>query len=218
MHKDFWLERWDREEIGFHEGAVNAHLNQFWKMMNLNQAARVFVPLCGKSVDMQWLREQGHPVVGVELSRIAVQAFFKENNYLPGHFTSGKFDHYEANDIQLLCGDFFDTSKADLIDVEAVYDRASMVALPPDMRERYVKHLQSILQPGVKILLVAFDYTQSEMQGPPFGISTAEVERLYSDIADIRLLAEIDVLAENPRFQKKGLTRLYENIYELKLR
>lgn len=218
MKKDFWLERWQREEIGFHESAANANLTQFWHELHLASGSEVFVPLCGKSVDMQWLREQGHPVVGVELSSIAAQAFFRENGYVANSCGSGKFERYEANQIRILCGDFFDLSSDDLASTRAVYDRASMVALPPDMRERYVEHMVSILPPATQMLLIAFDYPQAEMPGPPFAVSPAEVEALYRKHAEIRLLVQIDVLAQNPRFQQRGLTRLQENIYLLTLR
>lgn len=218
MKKDFWLERWEREETGFHDNAVNAYLAQYWHELHLAQGGAVFVPLCGKSVDMQWLRGQGHPVFGVELSGIAAQAFFKENGYTPNYLHSGKFTRYEANDIRILCGDFFDLSRDDLPTVSAVYDRAAMVALPPEVRERYVKQLVSMLPPATQILLITFDYPQTEMQGPPFALSPAEVEALYSEHAEIRLLAQRDVLAENPRFQKRGLSRLQESIYLLTLR
>ena len=218
MKKDFWLERWAREETGFHDNEVNAYLTQYWHELHLAQNSAVFVPLCGKSVDMQWLREQGHIVLGVELSCIAAQAFFKENGYTPKYLSSGKFSQYAANDIRILCGDFFDVSRDDLATVSAVYDRAAMVALPPEMRERYVKHLVSILPPAAKILLITFDYPQIEMQGPPFAVSSAETEALYREHADIRLIVQRDVLAENPRFQKRGLTRLQESIYLLSLR
>ena len=218
MKKDFWLERWKQEEIGFHDKEVNTYLAQYWHELHLAQGRAVFVPLCGKSVDMQWLREQGSPVLGVELSSAAAQAFFKENGYTPNYHANGKFDRYEANDISILCGDFFDLSRDDLAAVSAVYDRAAMVALPPEMREQYVKHLMSILPASAQILLVTFDYPQPEMQGPPFAVSAEETEVLYREHADIRLLAKIDVLAKNPRFQKRGLTRLQESIYLLTLR
>ena len=218
MKNDFWLERWEREETGFHDKEVNAYLAQYWHELHLAQGSAVFVPLCGKSVDMQWLREQGHPVLGVELSNIAAQAFFKENGYIPNYVNGGKLDSYEANDIRILCGDFFDLSRDDLAKVHVVYDRASMVALPPEMRERYVKHLVNILPPATQILLITFDYPQPEMQGPPFALSAEEVNALYREHAEIRLLAQIDVLPQNPRFQKRGLTRLQESIYLLTLR
>jgi thiopurine S-methyltransferase len=218
MQKDFWLERWQREEIGFHEGVVNAYLTQFWGSMNIAPKGVVFVPLCGKSVDMQWLREHGHPVIGVELSELAVQAFFKENGYTPKQSSTAKFKQYEANEIRILCGDFFDLGRDDMAGVTAVYDRASMVALPQEMRVRYVRHLVSILPLATKILLVTFDYPQAEMPGPPFAISPAEVDALYSNHADIQVLAQIDALPQNPRFKQRGITRLQETIYLLKLK
>jgi len=218
MHKDFWLERWQREETGFHEQVANAYLRKFLPGLHLARGSRVFVPLCGKSVDMRWLREQEHTVVGVELSNIAVQAFFGEHGYTPHCSGSGKFERCDADGISILCGDFFDLQPADVAATSAVYDRASMVALPPEMRERYVKHLVSIVPPGTKILLITFDYPQPEMQGPPFAVSAGEVETLYRPYADIHLLAQIDVLADNPRFQQRGLSRLQERVYLLTLK
>lgn len=217
MEKDFWLERWEREEIGFHQNEINPYLRQYWEELHPAHASKVFVPLCGKSLDMLWLRKQGHSVLGVELSTIAVQAFFKENNYTSHHVTGGKFEHYEADDIHILCGDFFDLRNEDLVEVGAVYDRASMIALPPEMRERYVRHLLDILPPATQILLLTFDYHQPEMSGPPFAVSAGEVESLYSGRANMRLLAQLDTLAKNPRFQERGLSRLQENIFLLTL-
>jgi thiopurine S-methyltransferase len=215
MRKDFWLQRWAREETGFHEHEVNAYLMRFWQELRLAGDSTVFVPLCGKSADLQWLRGQGHAVLGVELSHLAVQAFFRENGYLPDILHSEKFERYAANNISILCGDFFDLGRDDIAGVKAVYDRAAMVALPPEIRGRYVRHLLDILPPAAQILLVTFDYPQAEMQGPPFALPATEVEALFRDHAEIRLLAQIDVLAQNPRFQKRGLTRLQESIYLL---
>lgn len=218
MKKDFWLERWEREAIGFHQNEINPYLCEYWQELHLARGSMVFVPLCGKSQDMLWLRKQGHQVMGVELSNIAVQAFFKENGYTPHHVTRGKFAHFEADGIRILCGDFFDLSKDDLAKVGAVYDRASLIALPPEMRERYVRHLASILPPAMQILLITVDYPQPEMQGPPFSVSSGEVEALYREHAEVRLLAQLDVLAQNPRFQERGLSRLQESIFLLTLR
>ena len=120
--------------------------------------------------------------------------------------------------VRILCGDFFDLGKADLAKVSAVYDRASLVALPPDMRERYARHLVDILPPATKILLVTFDYPQAEMQGPPFAVSVSDVEALYAKYAAISLLAQKDTLPENPRFVQRGVTRMEESIFLLTLR
>lgn len=218
MKKDFWLERWEREDIGFHQDDFNPHLRRYWHEMHLAPGSLVFVPLCGKSRDMLWLREQGHRVLGVELSDIAVQAFFRENGYASGHVQDGKFERCEANGIRILCGDFFDLSRNDMADVQAVYDRASLIALPPEMRERYVRHLASILPPATRILLITVEYPQPEMQGPPFSVSIGEVETLFCEYAEVGLLAKLDVLEQNPRFQQRGLSRLQENIFMLTMR
>ncbi len=215
MEKNFWLERWERRETGFHQDEINPYLRQYWPELRLAHGSKVFVPLCGKSRDMVWLREQGHAVTGVELSPLAVEAFFEENGLSPQRTKGERFDSYEADGIRILCGDFFDLRRDDLTKVEAVYDRASLIALPPEMRERYAHHLLDILPPAVQILLVTFDYPQTEMPGPPFAVSPAEVEALYRGDATIRHLAQLDVLAQNPHFRERGLSRLQENIFLL---
>ena len=215
MKKEYWLERWRQEEIGFHQGEINPYLRQYWPELQVAPGKQVFVPLCGKSRDMIWLREQNLSVLGVELSPLAVEAFFKENEYSPRHTVGEKFDHWDADGIGILCGDFFDLEKDDLAEMGAVYDRASLVALPPETRRAYADHLLCILPPAIRILLITFDYPQSEMSGPPFAVSTAEVEVLYGKRADVRLLAKLDVLAENPRFQQRGINRLQESIFLL---
>jgi thiopurine S-methyltransferase len=217
MDKEFWLQRWEKEEIGFHQDEINPYLLHYWQELVPDRNGKVFVPLCGKSRDMLWLRKQGHPVLGVELSAIAVRAFFEENGYSPRHSVSEGFEHCEADGIHILCGDFFDLGKNDLAEVKVVYDRASLVALPPEMRERYARHLAAILPPATQILLLTFDYRQSEMPGPPFAVSAGEVESLYGSLAEIRLLAQHDTLADNPRFKARGLSRLHENIFLLTL-
>lgn len=218
MKKDFWLERWERNEIGFHQSMVNSYLRQYWQELRLARDSEVLVPLCGKSLDMRWLRQQGHRVLGVELSPIAVQAFFAENSLTPQRISSGKFERYEADGICILCGDLFNLSRDDLAKVGAVYDRASLIALPPEMRARYARHLASILPPATRILLVTLDYPQHEMPGPPFAVSAREVEALYHEAAEICQLAQMDVLAQNPRFRERGLSQLQEGIYLLTLR
>jgi thiopurine S-methyltransferase len=217
MKSEFWLERWEREEIGFHQNEINPYLYQYWQDLHPAHKGEVFVPLCGKSRDMLWLRKQGHRVLGVELSAIAVQAFFRENCLTPQRVTAGKFDCYEADGIRILCSDFFDLGKDDLAQASSVYDRASLIALPPEMRERYARHLVSILPAKTQILLITFDYPQPEMPGPPFAVSAGEVEALYLGRAEVRLLAQLDVLPQNQRFRERGLSRLQENVFLLAL-
>ena len=217
MNKEFWLERWERSEIGFHQNEINPYLLRYWQEVRAGAGGEVFVPLCGKSLDMLWLRQQGYKVLGVELSPIAVRDFFAENGMELNHSSTGQFDCCEADGIRILCGDFFELTKAHMTKVSAVYDRASLVALPPEMRGHYARHLVDILPPGTQILLVAFDYPQAEMQGPPFAVSVDEVKALYGRYAEVRLLAQEDALEQNPRFRQRGLSRMQESVYLLTL-
>ncbi len=218
MKKEFWLERWERAEIGFHQDEVNPYLLQYWPELQAAPGGEVFVPLCGKSLDMLWLRQQGHAVLGVELSPIAVRDFFVENGLALTHASAGQFDRCEAEGIRILCGDFFELTREHLAQVCAVYDRASLVALPPEMRARYARHLAELLPSGTPVLLVTFDYPQDEMNGPPFAVSVDEVQALYGAYAEVRLLAQVDILEREPRFKARGVTRMQENIFVLTMK
>ncbi len=215
MKKEYWIDRWERDLIGFHQNEVNPYLRQYWQDLNLPHESEVFVPLCGKSHDMLWLREQGHKVLGVEFSSQAAQAFFDENKLNPQHQTHEKFECWVENSINILCGDFFDLGKTQLSNVSAVYDRASLVALSPEVRKKYVHHLLSILPPATQILLITFDYPQHEMTGPPFAVSPDEVVACFHQHAQVRLLAQFDMLEQNPSFQERGLSRIEESIFLL---
>ncbi|AOV17749.1 thiopurine S-methyltransferase [Acidihalobacter aeolianus] len=215
MQSEFWLERWRNQQIGFHQERINPHLEAHWPALDAKAGTRVFVPLCGKSRDMLWLAAQGYRVTGIELSPLAVEAFFAESDLAPTRRHQGIFEVCSAGEIEIFCGDFFALSAEDLAGVTAVYDRASLVALPPDMRQRYAAHMAHLLPPDVQILLVTFDYSQDEMSGPPFAVSEDEVHGLYDDTFAIRKLADLDALAENARFRQAGLTRLRERVFVL---
>jgi thiopurine S-methyltransferase len=215
MEKEFWLERWERAEIGFHQDDINPWLARYWHRLAAAPGSKVFVPLCGKSLDMAWLRKNGHSVVGVELSPLAVEAFFDEQGISPATTQTARFRECEADGIRILCGDFFDMTRADLDGATAVYDRASLVALPPEMRQRYAQHMLDILPAGARSLLVTFEYDQSIMGGPPFAVTPDEVHALYSGGAEVELLERSDVLEENERFKARGLNALHENIFML---
>jgi thiopurine S-methyltransferase len=216
MDSQFWIDRWSRHEIGFHQRNVNAYLQQYWADLRVPKDATVFVPLCGKSLDMRWLCEQGHAVIGVELAREAVQEFFMEWGVEPQIIRTGPFERWRANGVELLCGDFFDLTPEDLRGVGAVFDRAALIALPAALREKYVARLCSVLPPQALTLLITVDYPQPEMAGPPFAVGDAEVRSLFAD-KDIRLLGEVDVTdsAVNAKFRERGLSRLVERVYRV---
>lgn len=215
MEKQFWLDRWEERQIGFHLPEVNAHLRKYWSALQLNAGDRVLVPLCGKSLDMLWLHEIGHGVLGVELSHIAVQEFFEENALDMKSHTQDVFSAVQRPAMRLRQGDFFELDSADVADIKGVYDRAALVALPEAMRRKYVQHLAAILPPGTALLLVSMDYPQQEMKGPPFSVSEDEVRRLYAGNFEVQLMDTVDVLAGNERLARRGLTRMLEQIWKL---
>lgn len=214
MDPSFWHARWQANEIGFHQQEINPHLQRFWPQLGVT-GGTVFVPLCGKSRDMLWLASQGHRVLGVEISPIAAAAFFGENGLDVEPMQEARFVRRQIAELTLLEGDLFDLAPAHLDGVTAVYDRASLIALPPPMRERYAAHMAALLPGGTPVLLVTLDYPQPEMDGPPFAVSASEVAALFGACFDIDSLGGQDILAENPRFQARGLTRLEERVYRL---
>jgi thiopurine S-methyltransferase len=215
MDREFWLDRWHSNRIGFHLEEVNPHLLAFWPEMPVASDARVFVPLCGKSVDMHWLAEQGHRVIGVEISEQAVSDFFEEQGLAPDVAHEGAFVRYTAGNIEILWGDFFDLDPQALGPVDVVFDRASLIALPPSMREQYVAHLRTLLPHRPPTLLVTLEYDQTEMSGPPFAVREAEVRGFYEADYRVSMVRDWDVLAERPGFRESGLTALHERVYRL---
>jgi len=215
MEKQFWLDRWEERQIGFHLPEVNAHLRKHWSALKLNAGDRVLVPLCGKSLDMLWLREAGHGVLGVELSGIAVEEFFADNALDMQAEAEDVFSSPQAPEIKLHQSDFFELQPEKLGKIQAVYDRAALVALPKKMRKPYVQHLSELLPAGAAVLLVTMDYPQSEMEGPPFSVDEQEVRQLYHEGFHIQLLDSLDVLTGNTRLAERGLTRMMEQIWKL---
>jgi len=215
MTPEFWLERWQKSEIGFHQQDINSHLQAFWPKLHPIDGGLVLVPLCGKSRDMLWLRGQGHPVLGVDISPIAVRAFFTENGLPATTAVQVRHKRWQSDGVTLLEGDFFKLARQDTEHVSHMFDRASLVALPPELRGDYARHVQAILPEHANILLVAFEYDQTQMAGPPFSVSTDEIHALFRHAYDIQLLHGLDVSADFPQFSDRGLTRLEEKIYTL---
>lgn len=218
MEPDFWRQRWQENQIGFHQPDINPYLRKHWPNLGVAAPARILVPLCGKSLDMLWLVEQGYQVVGVELSELAVRAFFEEAGFEPTHSQHGMLQLWEAENLQLWCGDFFQLDAGSLGHVDAVYDRAALIALPSEMRQKYVTHMQTLIG-AVPHLLVTMEYPQEQMSGPPFCVDQQEVDTLLSRdyIGTDSPLCE-DVLEGNANLQSRGIGRLNECVYLLQVR
>ena len=205
MDPEFWHQRWESQQIHFHQRQINPLLQKYWSRLSLSPTARVLVPLCGKSLDMLWLAEQGHAVTGVELNRQAVEAFFSDNDLLPRYQRRGALDSYRFAQIELLCGDLFELSDEPLGGFEAIYDRAALIALPQAMRQRYVEQLKSRLKVDGQLLLITLEYPAELRQGPPFSVEQAHIESLFGDGFEVQRLAEEQLCEQSDDFSRRGL-------------
>lgn len=210
MEADFWLKKWTDNDIAFHQKEANPFLVKHFHKLALVKGSRIFLPLCGKTLDIHWLLSNGYRVVGAELSKIAIEQLFDELHIVPKLSKAGKLFHYSAKFIDIYVGDIFDLSNILLEEIDAIYDRAALVALPLELRKKYSAHLMAISNNAIQ-LLICFEYDQSLSQGPPFSISKEEVLEHYKSVYDITLLESIN-------FELRGKTLAQENIWKLKPR
>jgi thiopurine S-methyltransferase len=192
MEASFWRQKWERNEIAFHQHKFNPWLVKYFDLLSLAKGSHVFVPLCGKTLDIVWLQSRGYRVVGAELSKIAVGQLFAELGLDPKIEAVGKFARYSAANIDIFVGDFFDLSKPVLGRVDAIYDRAALVALPEPMRDRYAAQLTTITDRAPQFL-ISYVYDQRLLAGPPFSVTDEEVARHYRASYDLKLLASADI-------------------------
>jgi len=192
MKKEIWLERWEKGQTGFHNHEVNPLLVKHFDELELPLASRIFVPLCGKTLDISWLLSKGYCVVGVELSESAVKELFEELGEEPYIMTEGEHIHYHAENIDIFVGDFFTLTPQIIDHVDAIYDRAAIVALPSEMRDDYTKQILSLTQ-NVPLLMTTVVYDQSLMNNSPFSVDREELERHYGHHYTITQLDKINV-------------------------
>ncbi len=217
MEHAYWLDKWSRQEIGFHEADVNVYLKRHWQD-SMPTNGRVLVPLCGKSLDMLWLVGLGLEVVGVELSEIAAKDFFESASLDYSVKSHETLDArcYCSGPVSIWAGDFFAFQPDDLGQFQSVYDRAALVALPAELRVRYAQHLRQFMSDDSELLLVTMEYDQAEMSGPPFNVSETELTALYAG-GSRKLLERNDAALEsNPKFTARGVTQLAECVWHLR--
>lgn len=218
MQPDFWLQRWRDNQIGFHQDKPTPLLLKHWPAIGMPVGATVFVPLAGKSLDMVWFASQGYRVLGVELSPLAIKQFISEHGVVPEVRESRYGTHYLAGSVEVIQGDVFALDSAALEDCSVVFDRAALVALPPELRRRYVDEVYSLLPQGCRGLLITLEYPEGEKQGPPFSVSEAEVHELYERDWHVEVLERRDILAQQPSFIEEGVTALDTVVYRLQRR
>ncbi|MCG8353029.1 MAG: thiopurine S-methyltransferase [Chloroflexales bacterium] len=210
MDPSFWLQRWENNNIDFHKSEANLVLVRYFEKLSLLKGSRVFVPLCGKTLDIAWLLSEGYRVTGAELVEMAIEQLFMELGVEPNIAEAGDVKHYSATNIDIFVGDIFDVSSKLLGSVDAIYDRAALVALPEEMRHRYTAHVTEITGKASQ-LLVTYEYDQNLMEGPPFSVSKGEVNQYYSDSYNLSLIVSTDVVGG-----LKGKCAAKENVWLLK--
>lgn len=187
MDKEFWHKRWQDNEIGFHNNETHPLLDSNIKQLSLKNNSRIFLPLCGKSLDMIFLHNLGLHVLGIELSELAVKQFFHDLNIEPEVYQHNDITRYQVDHLDIFCGDFFALDKEILGKVDAVYDRAALVALPEEMRRSYTSHLIKLTQSAPQLLLT-IQYDIEQISGPPFVVPDNEVSMHYQDCYQIQKL------------------------------
>ena len=210
-----WLQLWRDRQTDFHQKTVNKFLIKFWSGLNLDKGSRVFVPLCGKSLDMLWLARQGYEVIGVELSPIAVKAFFRENHLQPTRRRMGKFTLWEHGNITILCGDYFALNKLDLGHVDIVYDRAALTALPEDIRKLYVVQLRLIVPDTADVFLLTTEDVEENESADAFPPVDMEITSLYSESFAINLAHVESVLGLDTGLPQLSPIRSEYKVYRL---
>lgn len=218
MKPEYWIDGWQQGLTGFDQSDPHRWLLEHWSKLDVATDATVFVPLCGKTVDMVWLAEQGHSIIGVEVSEIAVDGFFAMVGLTPEVEEIGPLVVYRAGPYELWRCDLFELPAAVFDRVDVVYDRASIVALPPDIRRRYASTLTMQLRPEAPWYLVAFTYDQSEMDGPPHSVPLDEIDELFGEEFEIDTLIDESVIDRAVAFQERGLTAMRETLSILRRR
>ncbi len=234
----FWNQKWEKQEIGFHLAVVHPLLKRYLPECEMSDHSTVFVPLCGKSLDIGYLLDLGHRVIANELNERAVQQLFEEMQIQPeveawmeNGVQHGKIYHAKtrtprsggigmsvpgistSSDLIVFVGDFFELSKATLTKIDLVYDRAALVAFPAHVRPDYAQHLCEITG-FAKQLLITLDYDQVIMAGPPYAVSHREMNELYGRFQQT-CLRDKDIIEHEPRFAARGLSSFYERVYIL---
>ncbi|MEX5320350.1 thiopurine S-methyltransferase [Pseudomonas shirazica] len=211
MEPAFWQQRWADNQIGFHQAQVNPYLQKYWPTLGLAPGSRVLVPLCGKSLDLAWLAGQGYRVLGVELSRRAVEAFFREHGLQAEVQRRGAFEVWRSGDVELWCGDFFALQAEDVGYCAGLYDRAALIALPSQMRVAYMRLLSRLLPTGCQGLVVTLDYDQSLLGGPPFSVGDEELRQGFAGW-QLDELEAVEVIEESSKFLQAGVSSLLERV------
>ncbi|CAD5246941.1 MULTISPECIES: thiopurine S-methyltransferase [Halomonadaceae] len=176
---DQWRKRWQEGRIGFHLQQAHPALLRHWASLGVAKGTKVLVPLCGKSLDMRWLADEGYPVLGIEFAPEAIEQFLAQRSTSVSRYSQADFTISRQGSVELWCGDFFHLHIQQAAEIGAFYDRASLIALPPATRQRYAFHLAQLVPPGAKGLLISLSHPEGSA-GPPYSVPNSEIESLFT--------------------------------------
>jgi len=214
MKPSFWHKCWQRNSLGFHQETVHPFLEQLLLPRLTSTTEHVFLPLCGKSLDMVWFAQR-MKVSGAELSEIACHDFFQEKDLTFELQQRSCFNVYSYENIQLWQGDFFKLLPADLDKIDWIYDRAAIIALPESMQQQYVQHLSKFVSEHTTLFLISLEFPQEELEGPPFSISSLKVAQLFSDF-EVNCIAEHELVDKKFAQRTFNVKKLVERLYLIK--
>lgn len=215
MSVEYWITRWQQQNIGFHLHEINPALLKTLPRLAVKKQQRCLLPLCGKSLDLIYLEKVFEHVIGIELSPLAVETFFSEQQRPAAIESQADFRVYKNAGLSLYCGDFFNFRKAFCPSIDLIYDRAALVALPVADRKRYIEHIKLFFSEHTVMFLITLQYAQTEMDGPPFSVESVEIEAGFGEQFRIELLETTDLVSNNSNLKNRNLSRLHECCYKI---
>ena len=208
--KTNWKQSWKDGKIGFHLSNTNPSLLEYAHL--LDKEPTISVPLCGKTLDLHFLHQRNHTVIGVELVPQAINDFFQEWGVSP----TVQNNHFSHEQITIINSNIFALQPQDVPVIDGIFDRAALVALPTHIRVQYATHLLSLLKEGGTLLLITYDMPRPQDQGPPFTVRQHDVPRLFGQASSIELLKEIhNTPKEEPRLITRGMAWSKEHIWKI---
>jgi thiopurine S-methyltransferase len=216
MELSYWQSRWQKGNTGWHMDTVYPPLPHLWNQIGMNSDTRVLVPLCGKSLDLLWLTDHCDTVTGVDISPKALQHVMQKHSESFIKDTSHGFTIYRSDSLVLWEGDFAKLPSDQIPPQNLIYDKASIIALPPEKRQRHAEKMIELSSFNTQILIQIFEYDQNEMNGPPFSVEEQELKRLFGNQFKLKCLHEQSKLEELQKFKQRGLSsHLIEKIFHL---
>ncbi|WP_298627515.1 thiopurine S-methyltransferase [uncultured Legionella sp.] len=211
--KQFWADLWRTGRTSFHKEEVNPDLISYWPELNLAPDATVLVPLCGKSLDMLWLSQQGYYVIGIELCEQAVLQFASEHQLVFQQRNFANAMNYYNDVFSIWVADVFTLDTTLIPPVDAIYDRGALIALPAALRPVYVTTCFKWLKSSGSILLKTMTYNQREMEGPPYSVTDDEITHLYKNCEINYLKSTTNTRDSNDPLFARGVRMVNDKVW-----